>query len=553
MTRGKRSFTLGSVVLRTADAVLRAPAKLGLVIALGFIGGDAFAGGLIIPGAGPIAEQRAGAAAAKADDPTALAVNPAGLAKLDGMTLFVGANFVDYSLSFQRRGTYDVDGFEGQAYAEATDVSKPAIGFGGFQAVPMISFAMDLSKQVKGLHVAAGLIAPTAYPTRDINSGYAFDENGAANQALPSPTRYDTVTQEAAIVLPSLGVAYHINDMFDVGARLSWGVSNIKGRTFVWGETNYDESPEGDAMFDVEAKDLFVPAFGLGVLARPIAKLEVGLNWESAIHAHNKGTGNPIASDGLAIGGEPVVITPPDDSRANCAPGGVEGALKACVDINLPMVTTLGVRYVLLEDAATGAERADVEADVSWERWGADTDNCTPNGEYCEPASDHHIVIDGEALGALPLNETFIRHGFKDTISLRLGGGYAIPVGANLIQLRGGFAWDSAAAKHGWERVDMDGAARHTITLGGSFVMNKLAIHLGGGFVHEGTREVGGLCNPTTGDPGCLADGEQSQVDRDGPDPAQPLNGGTPFESPFNAGTYSSHYVLLNLGVTAKF
>jgi len=534
MTRGQRSFRLGAIAL-----------GLGL-------GSTAHAGGLILPGSGPIAQSRAGAHVAKADDPTAISVNPAGLAKLDGVTVFVGANFVDYSLSFQRRGTYDVEGFEGQAYAEATDESSPALGIGPFQAIPAISVAVDLSNKVKGLHVAVGVVAPTAYPSREINGSYAFDANGVASDALPSPTRYDTVRQDAAVVLPSLAAGYHLNDMFDVGVRLSWGISNVEGRTFVWGETNYDEDPAGDAMFDVKAHDYFVPAFGFGVLARPIDKLEIGLNWESAIHARNKGTGNSIANEGLAIGGDPVVITPPDDERAKCAPGGVEGALKACVDINLPMITTVGARYVLLEDEQ-GAERADIEVDVAWERWGAEGDSCSPNGEICQPASDHHVVIDGEALGSLPLNDNFIRHGFQDTFSFRIGGGYAMPVGANAVQLRAGFALDTAAAKKGWERVDMDGAGRHTIAAGGSFVMKKYAFHAGFGYVHEGTREVGGNCNPTVTDPGCLAAGEQPVDERDGPDPAQPLNPGAAFESPFNAGTYKSHYVLFNLGVTAKF
>src|SRR5690606_24885407 len=80
----------------------------------------AAAGGLFIPGMGPVAQSRAGAYVASAEDPSALAVNPAGLAKGDGITVLVGANFVDYSLDFTRRGTYDTTDaadlpWEGQA------------------------------------------------------------------------------------------------------------------------------------------------------------------------------------------------------------------------------------------------------------------------------------------------------------------------------------------------------------------------------------------------------------------------------------------------------
>ncbi len=510
-------------------------------VALGLLCGGApaaDAGGLYLPGVGIIAQSRAGAYVANADDASALGVNPAGLSKQSGTVITVGAAFIDYALTFQRNGNYESAPerpWAGDPYPEMTDESKPAIGIGPFQAIPTIAISTDLGLggKVPGLRFGFGIIAPSAYPNRDFGSDYEHDD--PVNP--PPPTRYDTVVQEAAVVLPSMAVAYRINDMIDVGGRFSWGIGEVKGRTYVWGSTNYEEDIGQEARFDVESRDNFVPAFGLGVLVRPTDAIEVGLNWDSQVNVHAKGTGDSVASAGLEIGGMPVVITPPPDNLANCAPGGVEGALKACVDIGLPMVTTLGGRYILRD--ARGFETADVELDVAWERWSA--------------VSDHHVVVDGQALGSLPLNETFIRHGAKDVISVRLGGGYALPVGANAVALRGGIAHDTAAVRDTWERVDFDGAARTTFAVGGSFEMRKISIHGGFGFVYEGTRDVGTDCNPAPGT-GCDEDGgEEPNNDRVGPDPAQPLNSGTPFQSPFNAGTYKSHYVLFSLGVTARF
>ena len=66
--------------------------------------------------------------------------------------------------------------------------------------------------------------------------------------------------------------------------------------------------------------------------------IDVGVSYDSQLNVHSKGTGSAVAADGLAIGGNPVTIEPPPDSEAKCAPGGVEGNLKACVDLALPIV-----------------------------------------------------------------------------------------------------------------------------------------------------------------------------------------------------------------------
>ena len=523
-----RSFgRLSSGVGAAALALVAAPAA-------------ANAGGLIIPGQGPIAQSRAGAYVANAEDPSALAVNPAGLAKTDGVTVLIGVNFVNYDMTFTRAGTYDavdqVDlAWEGQAYEPISDASKPPIGLAGFQAVPMISVAIDLEKQVKGLHVAFGLVAPTAYPVRDFSADdWTINEDDADRP--PPPSRYDIVHQEAAVVMPSLAAGYRINDKLDVGGRFTWGVANLKASTFTWRAQNYEEWTGADAFFDVETKDNFVPGFGLGVLFRPSDAIEVGLSWDSQMNVHAKGTGLGVPSNQT----QPVVEIEPPEPGSNlirCGDGGEIGALTTCVDLGLPMITTVGGRYILRD--AEGVAKGDVELDVAWERWGA--------------VSDYTVTVDGIASG-LPLNQTRIRHGLRDVFSFRLGGSYTLPVGDGLA-VRAGLAHDTAAAKDGWERLDLDGAARTTMALGVSYPVSKVTISVGGGFVYEGTRDVGTGCNPTMDEPGCGDDPtmEQPVAQRDAPDPAQPLTPGSPFENPFNAGRYESSYLLLHLAVVAKF
>src|SRR5678815_44199 len=78
---------------------------------------SARAGGLLLPGAGPVSTSRAGAAVASADDGEALALNPAGLAKSEGTTITLSAALIDYAMEFQRRGTYDAVTNENYPYA----------------------------------------------------------------------------------------------------------------------------------------------------------------------------------------------------------------------------------------------------------------------------------------------------------------------------------------------------------------------------------------------------------------------------------------------------
>ena len=501
------------------------------------------AGGLLVPGVGPQAAGRAGAFVARADDASALAYNPAGLAGQVGTVILVGANFIDYDVSFQRDGAYEPEDvpWSGDPYPEVSDASSPALGLGGFQAVPMVAVSTDLGLQVAGLRFGFGLVAPLAYPSRDFDTGYEFEEEGVA----PPPQRYDVVSQEAAIALPSIAVSYGlgkalgIGDTLDVGARFSWGVGSIKATTYVWGFINFDEAVSSDSVFSVDVSDRFIPVFATGALYRPTDNLEVGMSYTSQIDVRAKGTGTAQLGSSLTDLG--ASIEPVDDVDAACDTGGTAESLKACVNFGLPMTGTLGVRWVKRERVGTArVDRADAELDVVWENWSA-----TP---------DYEVIVDGRTiLGAL--NTTYIRHGLRDTVSIRAGGSYVIDAGSGALALRAGAAYDTAAAREGWERVDLDGAARTTMMAGASWRTTRFQIDVAGGVVLEGTRDVGDGCNPSLLDRGCGGTGaDQPQADRTAPDPAQPLAGPlNQVQSPFNAGRYESGYVTFALGVSTWF
>jgi long-subunit fatty acid transport protein len=532
----------------------------------------AAAGGLLLPGSGAISTSRAGAGVASADDGEAISQNPAGIAKAKpGTTITLSAAMISYAMQFQRRGTYDNAGFayDGQPFPLEKNQAKPPFGFGSVQPVPVFAVISDLGGVVPHLRVGLGLYAPNAYPFRDMCTQTA---NGCLkyqfnNEATPPPsTRYDIMKQEAAIILPSLDVAYSVLPNLDVGVRLSAGFANLKSTTAVWATAgaNYTENVRQDGTFAIDASDHFVPAYGVGVTYRPTPHIELAANYSSELDIHAKG--NAAAQLGPDAGGIPgvqIALAPVDNALARCAPGGTaQDNLKACVDLALPMSVTLGGRYKFLDHNAR--LRGDVELDVDWENWGKTCTDQELKDGTCTNPGDYRVVVDGQAqIGAagIPLNTSVVRHNLKNGYGAHVGGSYHVPIGPDAeaadsdeVIVRGGVGYDGQVARDGWLRADLDGAARTTLALGAAYRASRFEIDIGGGVVLEGSPtnpNAGGAaepCNPTLAAKTCTG------AANPGPNPINPLAGlDRQAVSPVSQGDYKSHYVMFMAGVTTWF
>lgn len=523
------------------------------------LGGTAHAGGLYLPGSGAISTSRAGAAIASADNGEALGLNPAGLGKSSGTTVTLSMAIINYAMTFQRRGTYDpipdIDlPYEGQPYPLVEEASDPSTAIAGFQPIPVIAVTTDLGGVVPNLRLAAGVYAPNSYPFRDLCTHQPgggckkYEFNGDPNE-LPSPARYDVVSRDALLFMPTLAASYRVLPNLDVGARFGWGFSSVESAIHVWSSPgNVVEDVGGDGLLRVKGKDNFVPSYGAGVTFRPTPNLELAGVYNSEVHIGAKGTANTTLGPRSGSSGIDVMVVPLPDEYALCAPGGVVGAFKACIDATLPRSAYLGGRYKFL--GASGEERGDIELNVGWENWGN------------EAATDYRVKIDSEIVtaqgGGFAIKQNIVRHGFQDVFNARLGGSWRFPLNDNVLIARGGVAHDTAAAKPGWLRADIDGAARTTITAGAGFRTNRFQIDAGFGVVLEGTNDNPGDCNPVSSNPnelGCNRDGMQDPLDeRQGPDPINPLV--VPeqqLQAPVNQGVFKSHYLMLMLGATAWF
>lgn len=536
-----------------------AKGRTAVFVAVVCYGGAAQAGGMYLPGSGAISTSRAGAAVASTDTGEAIGINPAGLAKIWGTTVTVSMAIINYAMTFQRRGTYDaipdVDlPYEGQPYPLVEDASNPSLAIGGFQPIPVIAVTTDLGGAVPNLRLAAGMYAPNSYPFRELCTHQPgggckkYEFNGDPNE-LPSPARYDVVTRDAVLLMPTIAASYRVLPHLDVGARFGWGFSDVTSSIHVWSAPgNVVEDVGGDGLLTVKGKDNFVPSYGGGFTYRPTPAIEIAGNYSSEVRIAAKGTANTVLGPRSGSSGIDVMVVPIPDEYALCERGGQVGALKACITAELPRSATLGGRFKVL--GSSGEERGDIEMNIGWENWGNSA------------SSDYRVQIDSEIVtsqgGGLAIKRNSVRHGFQDVFNARLGGSWRFPAGENVLIARGGVGYDTAAAKKGWLRGDIDGAARTTLTAGAGFRTKRFQIDAGMGVVLEGSNDNPGDCNPISPMPpdlGCNRDGVQAPLeDRQGPDPINPLVvTEQQLQAPFNQGVFESHYVLFMLGATAWF
>jgi long-chain fatty acid transport protein len=492
-----------------------APVVLGLAVA-----SPALAGGVYVGESGSQAMERGGAFVAKADDPTALSINPAGLAKVETGEIYLGANLLDYTLTFQREGLYPQQD-RGTQPAYAGRPYPLVENRASFQAVPYLAGDVRLGPIVLG----AGVFGPAAVGRRDFRCEGSLCQ--VADDGAPAPQRYDIVQQTGLVAYPSLAAAYRIHPRVDVGVRLSWGVAALQARSFGWGVSNRGEDPLKDGEMSIDVSDPFVPAGGAGILVRPTDFLELGVAYTSPVKIEARGTAATAFGPEVSPLG-PASIEPMPDALARCAPGGTVSAIKTCVDIPLPQLLAGGVRYVGRD--GRGAERYDLEVDVKWENWSA--------------ASTDIAVLDGrDVLLGTPIQPVVMRHGFRDVWAVRVGGAYRFDVGRSALSVRAGASHDTAAAPTSWTRLDKDGKARTALAAGAAWEVDGWRFDAGFAVVLQPRVVVTDV--PLD---------RPSYEQRIQPDVLQPsqIARNQPYH-PINGGTYDSGYLMALLGTTRAF
>ncbi len=391
-------------------------------------------GGYYSGALGARAAGRGGAFVARADDVTAVAINPAGLAQVDG-TVFEFSNQSSYnSYAYTRAPTPDWGNAQnGVAPTVAFDTVRN--GTPGQLADPFIGVASNL-----GLHDWGFAIAAFAPPGI---SKIQFPPDGGQ--------RYLMTSREAIFLNYAASAAWKFRNVFGVGVTAEWiTVPRLVYSLVINANPAPGAANPVSSMYDILAtttgSDPFTFNAILGAWYRPTPSFEIGLAGQivpANVVTHS--TLSATAVDQAMLGD--VTLTRQ----------GVP-ATDVTVKLPLPLMARAGARYRHL---AGGREVYDVELDVEYETWSrANQFTLDTNGLEATAAGNQTIM----------LGQIVVPKQWRDTVSVKLGGDFALS--PDLWTLRAGAYYETAVAPPAYANVDFPGGAQIGGAVGASLALS---------------------------------------------------------------------------------
>jgi long-subunit fatty acid transport protein len=420
------------------------------------------AGGIEYVGAGTTALGRGGAFAARADDPMALAYNPAALADLADTQLMLNLSNAFYSSCADRSGTYG-------SQVEETSASTDRFGdIADYRHVPFpeicqsnninpgawLAFAL---KPTSKLGIGFGILSPAAAGHKIWGDGTGATDDGM----LPSPVRYQMIEQEGLIIQPTLGAAYRLTDWMRLGVSLQSGLAVLKVANMT--VNHGTENPIQDSRADIAATDLFIPAVIASLQLIPHDNIELSLFGRYSDKIRAKGEVDVEVgtfSETLAIdSNDDVSLTVPQ-------PGHVGMAL----------------RYAARRAPRQDGERGDPLRD---ERWDLELD-----AVYILASQFDHIQVDIPELPMLAAQgiHTQLRHDWSNQLSLRAGGDYNVI--ADRLALRAGLHYETSAIDGAYTGIDFQPAQRLGLHAGFSLRLGRADLSLAYAHIFQETIQV---------------------------------------------------------------
>ena len=214
----------------------------------------------------------------------------------------------------------------------------------------------------------------------------------------------------------------------------------------------------------------------------------------------------------------PVDLEPQGKVSVDQAGLNPEG-LTASAPLTLPIQARGGLRYIHRDDA--GGEQFDIELDVFYENWSV--------------IEDFYVDLDGRINGETTADVVLPRN-WTDTISVRLGSD--INTVEDLLTLRVGGYWENGATPANYEHLDFPSFDRYAATLGSTLHFGSVNVTLAYAHIIQEDREV-------TEEYGKVIQQRPLAQCPDGCDGLTGVVG--------NAGTFTSSFQILSLGVEARF
>lgn len=399
-----------------------------LVLVLSSLAAPARAAGFYYPDLGAKALGRGATGAAGTGDLAAMALNPAGLAELEGLRLQIELSAAQQPVTFTRKGPC------GGLSATCPSVAN---GSGTF-----LNAVAGVSYKLGGLVLAAGAYGPPSVGRYE----YPDPRSVKDNVALAAPQRYSLIASDNFILYPGLAAAYRAASWLDVGAVAQVRTFHVhqSQSIFVLGGIGGD-IPEADAVATFDARDKARLVVGAGLIARPAEGISIGLSARPAAPVNAEGT--------LDV----------DAPLASVAGVRVEGRA-AKVELTLPAEARLGVRYT----RPTWL----LELDGIWEGWGVLREiTVTPLDV---------VLKSGQGAGetSTRVDPIHLDKRFRGAFSVRLGGEVDVPAAwlpaALGLRLRAGALYETSAIPDETLQIDFPNGARAAGTVGATLRVSEL-------------------------------------------------------------------------------
>ncbi len=504
---------------------------------------------------------RGGAWIARASDPLATYFNPAGLAGQEtAITLQANVSLSHRCMTRVKAAndtTNDplIDPNVNLAYPKVCADISPFPN-------PQLGFTWRLSDRV-GIGFLP-LFGPSAVGKANWPE---FIDGRSPNQAAPQ--RYLLIDANLLLLTPTIGAGFEPIDGLRLGASFQWGIAGKVHFSNASMANNADGllPKDNDVRAQIDAKQLFIPGFTLGGIWSASDNIDLAgwYKWSAPVDAKGDVTTyfpyfTPAVANGNTSG-----VKVGDTSQPNCGISGSKETPCAAGDIGnvkvpIPMEAKIGVRYHQPRAGATlrkhhrdplSQDLFDIELNLTWAN-----NSVFENVQLRFPGN-----ADGQ--GIIPVNGTpgtlpptaDVPHKYKDVMGVRLGGDYNV-IGDKLA-IRAGAFFETRAQDPQYQNIDIAGAERYGVALGGTYRIrmgaekkSAIELHAGYGHIFFATQSN---TNPTSDGVHGLA-GTQ-------------CNGGTPAPNgvcstgqqqyrtnwPINLGTITNAVNVINVGATYRF
>ena len=350
---------------------------------------SALGAGFFTPSFGAHIQGRGGAGVLSATDMNALWYNPAMLASLGDFHMTIDLTLLNHNASFQR-APRTLDNGQVLTYSRVENLTQPLI-------IPKLGFASNLGTD--RWVFAFGAWAPNGSPSR-------YPQNG--------PQRYTVIDTEGSFVLSQgLAIAWRATDRLWIGAGLQNHIVRIRlvNMLTAWpGFIGGAEDPSYDILFEGVVYSPWTPSSNIGArLSLPIG-LDFGASVQFPVKAYDHQASVKKRLPSGVLFDEAIVQG--SDVRASFL---------------LPWIIRAGMRY--------HQSCWDLELNIVMEMWSI--------FEEIDIKPNQIEVQNIPTIGTIEAGNLSIPRGYKDTLSIRLGGDFkAIP---SQLDLRAGALWEQSA------------------------------------------------------------------------------------------------------------